>query len=234
MATGRDTDPRRLRPIRSYVLRQGRLTDAQALALETLWPEFGIGDGLQPLDCRAAFGRAAPLVVEIGFGDGSATWRMAQAEPDKNFIGIEVHMPGVGRLLRALADRHIENVRIAAVDAVPFIRERLATDSISEVRIYFPDPWPKKRHHKRRLVQTGLLDLLADRMRPGAILHLATDWEDYAEHMLAVLCAHPAFENLSPGNKPDQRPAWRPLTKYERRGDRLGHQTRDLVFRRRT
>lgn len=226
-------DKRRLRPVRSYVLRQGRLTDAQARALATLWPVYGIDEADGPLDCRQLFGREAPLVVEVGFGDGAATWRMAQAEPDKNFIGIEVHQPGVGRLLQALDARKLDNVRIARADAVDFIRDRLAPDSVSELRIYFPDPWPKKRHHKRRIVQAAFLDLLATRMAPGAILHLATDWEPYAEHMLEVLGAHPGFVNQSPDGGYCERPWWRPMTKYERRGDRLGHTSRDLVYRRR-
>lgn len=224
-------DKRRLRPVRSYVLRQGRLTDAQARALTTLWPVYGIDEADGPLDCARLFGREAPLVVEVGFGDGAATWRMAQAEPDKNFIGIEVHQPGVGRLLQALDARKLDNVRIARADAVEFIRDRLAPDSISELRIYFPDPWPKKRHHKRRIVQTPFLDLLAARMAPGAILHLTTDWEPYAEHMLEVLEAHPGFVNQSPDGGYCERPRWRPMTKFERRGDRLGHTSRDLVYR---
>lgn len=221
------------RPIRSYVLRQGRLTDAQARALEELWPRYGIGDGDTPLEPAALFGRAAPLVVEIGFGDGAATWRMAQAEPDKNFIGVEVHQPGVGRLLQSLEQHGLDNVRIACTDAVPFLRDRLADASIAELRIYFPDPWPKKRHHKRRIIQAEFLDLAATRMCPGGLLHLATDWRNYAEHMLDVLKAHPAFENLSPTGGGCQRPPWRPETKYERRGQRLGHDSFDLVFRRR-
>jgi tRNA (guanine-N7-)-methyltransferase len=226
-------DKRRLRPVRSYVLRQGRLTDAQARALKALWPVYGIDEADTPLDCRQLFGREAPLVVEVGFGDGAATWRMAQAEPDKNFIGIEVHQPGVGRLLQALDARQLDNVRIARADAVDFIRDRLAPDSISELRIYFPDPWPKKRHHKRRIVQAAFLDLLAARLAPGAILHLATDWEPYAEHMLEVLEAHPDFVNQSPDGGYSERPRWRPVTKFERRGDRLGHTSHDLVYRRR-
>jgi tRNA (guanine-N7-)-methyltransferase len=225
-------DKRRLRPVRSYVLRQGRLTDAQARALKALWPVYGIDEADTPLDCRQLFGREAPLVVEVGFGDGAATWRMAQAEPDKNFIGIEVHQPGVGRLLQALDARQLDNVRIARADAVDFIRDRLAPDSISELRIYFPDPWPKKRHHKRRIVQAAFLDLLAARLAPGAILHLATDWEPYAEHMLEVLEAHPDFVNQSPDGGYSERPRWRPVTKFERRGDRLGHTSHDLVYRR--
>jgi tRNA (guanine-N7-)-methyltransferase len=223
----------RRRPIRSYVLRQGRLTEAQARALEKFWPRYGVEEGTDPIDAHALFGRTAPLVVEIGFGDGAATWRMAAAEPEKDFIGIEVHQPGVGRLLQALERERIDNVRIACSDAVPFLHERLAEDMLAGLRIYFPDPWPKKRHHKRRIVQREFLDLVAARMKAGGILHLATDWLPYAEHMLELLDPHPAFENLSPSGDWCPRPAWRPETKYERRGDRLGHETRDLAFRRR-
>lgn len=225
--------PNERRPVRSYVLRQGRLTDAQARALDELWPRYGIEDGDTPVDPAALFGRAAPLIVEIGFGDGAATWRMAQAEPDKNFIGIEVHQPGVGRLLQALEQHGLDNVRVACTDAVPFLRDRLAEASIAELRIYFPDPWPKKRHHKRRIVQPEFLDLAATRLCAGGLLHLATDWRNYAEHMLDVLGAHPAFENRSPTGDWCPRPPWRPETKYERRGQRLGHDSFDLVFRRR-
>ncbi|NND45566.1 MAG: tRNA (guanosine(46)-N7)-methyltransferase TrmB [Xanthomonadales bacterium] len=220
------------RPVRSYVLRQGRLTDAQARALEELWPRYGIDEDADTIDLEALFGRQAPLVVEIGFGDGAATWRMATAEPEKNFIGIEVHQPGVGRLLQALEREGIDNVRIACTDAVTFMRERVGAGTLSELRIYFPDPWPKKRHHKRRIVQREFLDLVSVRMQAGGILHLATDWEPYAEHMLETLTPHPAFENLSPTGDWCPRPAWRPETKYERRGDRLGHRSFDLLFRR--
>jgi len=222
----------RRKPIRSYVLRQGRLTDAQAHALEEFWPRYGIDEGDALIDCPALFGRDAPLVLEIGFGNGAATWRMAQAEPEKNFIGVEVHQPGVGRLLRALEDRGIGNVRIACTDAVPLLRDRLDRNSLSELRIYFPDPWPKKRHHKRRIIQAEFLNLAAARLEEGGLLHLATDWANYAEHMLELLSVHPGFRNLSPAGDWCERPSWRPMTKYEQRGGRLGHRSFDLLFHR--
>ena len=225
--------PDKDRPIRSFVLRKGRLTQAQARALAELWPRFGIEDHSALIDPAKLFGREAPLVIEIGFGNGEATWRMARDEPEKNFIGIEVHKPGVGHLLQALDAQELDNVRIARSDAVHFIRDRLTDHSMHEVRIYFPDPWPKKRHHKRRLIQAKFLDLLAARMAPGAVLHLATDWQPYADHMLEHLEETGAFENLSGSGDYCPRPQWRPQTKYELRGERLGHKTRDIVLRRR-
>ncbi len=220
------------RSIRSFVLRKGRLTVAQARALEYLWPKFGIDHLTGPIDMQQVFTRTAPLVVEIGFGNGEATWRMAQNEPQKNFIGIEVHKPGIGHLLQALEAHGLANVRIASEDAVEFIHDRLDAESLDEVRIYFPDPWPKKRHHKRRIIQPAFLDLLAEKMATGGILHIATDWQPYAEHMLEVCNLHPAFENRSPTGDYCPRPGWRPQTKYELRGERLGHRSHDLIFSR--
>ena len=219
------------RPVRSFVLRKGRLTAAQARALEELWPKFGIDQDSGNPDLNRLFDRIAPLVIEIGFGNGEATWRMARDEPEKNFIGIEVHKPGVGHLLQALETHGIDNVRIAREDAVEFIGDRIEDAGIDEVRIYFPDPWPKKRHHKRRIIQAAFLDLLARKLKPGALLHLATDWQPYAEYMLEVTGAHPAFENLSATADYVPRPDWRPETKYELRGERLGQPSRDILLR---
>jgi len=229
--TAPDDTPHR-RTVRSYVLRAGRLTPAQQRALDELYPKWGVPAGTGSLDFRTLFGRSAEVVLEIGFGNGEATWRMARDEPGRDFIGVEVHPPGVGRLLQNL-DRHgIGNVRVAMEDAVAFVTQRITAGSLDEVRIWFPDPWPKKRHHKRRLIQPAFVALLAEKMRPGAILHLATDWAPYAEQMLEVLGASEAFENLSPTGDICAQPDWRPDTKYERRGQRLGHATRDLLFRR--
>jgi tRNA (guanine-N7-)-methyltransferase len=214
------------------VLRQGRLTEAQKRALTDLWPSYGIDPGPSLLNHAELFGRTAPLVVEIGFGNGEATWRMARDEPEKDFIGIEVHEPGVGHLLRALESGGIGNVRIARTDAVEFIRDRIPARGLDGVRIWFPDPWPKKRHHKRRIIQPDFVALLAGKMASNAILHLATDWQPYAGHMLEVLASAGEFENLSPAGSYCPKPGWRPATKYERRGNRLGHETRDLMFRR--
>ncbi len=220
------------RPIRSFVLRGGRLTVAQQHALDELWPHYGIGQHKTLLDFDDYFAQRADVIVEIGFGNGESTWRMAQQEPDKNFIGIEVHEPGVGHLLMALDAHGIDNVRIACEDAVPFFQHRIPPGSLAGVRIYFPDPWPKKRHHKRRLIQPEFVGQMAHCLASGGILHLATDWQPYAEHMLDVMEGSTAFRNLSASGDYSARPAWRPHTKYEKRGEGLGHKVRDMLFER--
>ena len=225
------TDPTH-RNIRSFVLRKGRLTSAQQHALDELWPFYGIEKGETLLDFDDHFERPADVIVEIGFGNGESTWQMAQREADKNFIGIEVHEPGVGHLLMALEEHDVGNVRIACEDAVTFIQQRIAPGSLAGVRIYFADPWPKKRHHKRRIIQPEFVSLLARCMISDGILHLATDWQPYADHMLEVMQSSPDFVNLSPGGDYCERPDWRPSTKYEERGKRLGHEVRDLLYRR--
>lgn len=228
-----ETSPRH-RPVRSYVVRGGRLTPGQQRAIDKLYPRLGVPEGSDGLNFEKLFGRAAPTVLEIGFGNGESTWRMASAEPDKNFLGIEVHPPGVGRLLMALDENDVGNVRVCLGDAVVFLKERIADHSLAGIRIYFPDPWHKKRHNKRRLIQPDFVALLAQKMAPSGVLHLATDWVPYAEHMLEVLQASAGFKNLSPDGDFVEQPAWRPGTKYEARGERLGHETRDLLFQRRT
>lgn len=185
------------------------------------------------LDFEQLFARPADVIVEIGFGNGEACRQMAQLEADRNFIGIEVHKPGVGHLLLALKEHGINNVRVARADAVPFLQQRIAAASLAGVRVFFPDPWPKKRHHKRRIIQPEFVQQLARCIKAGGILHLATDWQTYAEHMLAVLQASPDFVNLSDNDDYCERPEWRPHTKYEQRGERLGHTVRDLLFARR-
>ncbi len=218
--------------MRSFVLRGGRLTEGQKRALDELWPLFGIEHKSSRLDFRILFGNKAPVIMEIGFGNGDATWQMAQTHPEENYLGVEVHQPGVGHLLLKMEQHGIGNIRIANDDAVEFLRNRVPEVSLGGVRIYFPDPWPKKRHHKRRLIQPAFIELLASRMRLGALLHLATDWEPYAEHMLEVLKSSAGFENLSPTGDFCEQPQWRPQTKYEKRGERLGHRVRDLLFKR--
>lgn len=220
------------RNVRSYVLRKGRLTQAQQLALDELWPYYGIVNSDIVMDFEDHFERPADVILDIGFGNGTSTWKMAQQEPEKNFIGIEVHEPGVGHLLMALDEHHIENVRIVCTDAVDFLQKRIPDASLSGVRIYFPDPWPKKRHHKRRIIQPDFVRLLARCMKPGAILHLATDWQHFAEHVLEVMQDSDEFSNLSESGDYSQRPEWRPYTKYEKRGERLGHVVRDLLYQR--
>jgi tRNA (guanine-N7-)-methyltransferase len=213
------------------VLRQSRTSDAQQRAVDHLLPRFGIPFAPQRVDLDAAFGRRAPHVVEIGFGMGETTATIAAAHPDTDYLGIEVHTPGVGNLLKLLDAGKLTNVRVIRHDAVEVLREMIPPDSLAGAHVFFPDPWPKKRHHKRRLIQPPLVALLASRLAPGGYLHLATDWEEYAQQMLEVLRAEPMLENTATDFAP--RPASRPLTKFEARGLGLGHGVWDLVFRRR-
>lgn len=215
------------RRIRSFVRRPGRLTAGQQRALDELLPRYGIDREVG--DLREAFERAASLVVEIGFGNGQALAWMAANEPEKNFVGIEVHAPGVGRLLNSVEDAGLTNVRVAMRDAVEVLAEQVAPASLDEVRIYFPDPWPKKRHHKRRLIQPAFLERLVERMTPGGLLHLATDWMPYAEWMLEAIAQVPSLELLGDPFVP--RPAWRPQTHFERRGEKKGHEIVDILLR---
>jgi tRNA (guanine-N7-)-methyltransferase len=219
--------------IRSFVRREGRITEAQKRALEELLPRYGVAPGESPLDFVALFGRDAPVHLEIGFGNGEALAAMAAAHPQNNYLGIEVHRPGVGVLLRRIEAEGLTNVRVACTDAKELLERCIPESSLSAVYIFFPDPWHKKRHHKRRLVQAEFVALLARKLKPGGLLHLATDWEDYAQHMLAVLAGTAAFENLAEPGAFTPRPENRTLTRFERRGHRLGHGVRDLVFRRR-
>ncbi|MEW2296031.1 tRNA (guanosine(46)-N7)-methyltransferase TrmB [Streptomyces sp. NPDC006743] len=221
------------RRIRSFQPRRSRVTAGQADALQRLWPQWGLDiDGQRVLDLAELFGNARPVVLEIGFGMGEATAQMAAADPDTNILAVDVHTPGQGNLL-SLADRSgLTNVRVANGDAIILLREMLTPDSLDGLRVYFPDPWPKKRHHKRRLIQPEFLTLAAARLRPGAIVHCATDWEPYAEQMLQVLSAHPAFANTRPDGGYAPRPAFRPLTRFEGQGLDKGHVVNDLLFRR--
>jgi len=225
-------EPAFRRPVRSFVLRAGRMTEGQKRALQELWPVYRIAEGAQELDFKDLFGNGRPVIMEIGFGNGEATLQMAIAHPEENYLGVEVHRPGVGHLLLKLEKHQVTNVRIACDDAVDLLRQRIQPASLDGVRIYFPDPWPKKRHHKRRIIQSPFIALLAEKMRLGACCHLATDWEPYAEHMLEVMQNSAGFENLSPDGTVCPRPEWRPQTRYEKRGERLGHRVFDLVFRR--
>jgi tRNA (guanine-N7-)-methyltransferase len=224
------TDAER-RSIRSYVLRQGRLTEAQARAFERLMPVYGIAYAPTLLDLDSAFGRRAPKILEIGFGMGETTAAIAQAHPKNDYLGIEVHTPGVGALLRRIESLGLANVRVIQHDAVEVVEKMILPGALDGVHVFFPDPWPKKRHHKRRLLQPAFVGLLAARLKPGAYLHAATDWEDYAMQMLEVLSGEPSLANTATGFAP--RPESRPLTKFETRGTRLGHGVWDLVFRRR-
>ncbi|MGW8061961.1 tRNA (guanosine(46)-N7)-methyltransferase TrmB [Streptomyces ziwulingensis] len=221
------------RRIRSFQPRRSRVTTGQADALQRLWPTWGLDvDGQRVVDLPELFGNDRPVVLEIGFGMGEATARMAAADPDTNLLAVDVHTPGQGNLL-ALAERQgLSNIRVGNGDAIILLREMLAPGSLAGLRVYFPDPWPKKRHHKRRLIQPEFLTLAATRLAPGAVVHCATDWEPYAEQMLEVLTAHPGFENTVPDGGFAPRPAHRPLTRFEGQGLDKGHVVNDLLFRR--
>lgn len=219
------------RRIRSFVRREGRLTAGQQRALDKLWPRFGLEAGRQ-LDLDAVFGRRAARILEIGFGNGASLAAMAENQPDCDFIGIEVHRPGIGRLLLELESRGLENVRIFREDAIQILHECLPDNSLDRLLLFFPDPWHKKRHHKRRIVQSAFFELVARKLVAGGILHMATDWENYAGHMLAVGDAAAAFRNCAGAGHFSLRPDYRPVTKFEQRGQRLGHGVWDLLFER--
>ncbi len=221
------------RTIRSFVQRAGRITRAQERALSELWPRFGIEFAPRLLDLDAVFGRNAPRVLEIGIGNGDTLVELARARPEADFIGVEVHRPGIGHCLLGIEADVLTNVRLVSHDAVEVLEHMIPDASLDEVLLYFPDPWPKKRHHKRRIVQPAFVELVARKLEPGATFRLATDWAPYAEHMLAVLRGSAAFINTSPTGDYVPRPDGRPQTKFERRGERLGHEVFDLEFRRR-
>ena len=216
-------------PIRSFVLRQGRVSNAQRRAVDTLSSVYGIAYAPGALDFGRVFGRRAPTILEIGFGMGETTAQIAQAHPENNYLGIEVHTPGVGSLLKQIAEGGLGNLRLIQHDAVEVLEHMIAPAALAGAHIFFPDPWPKKRHHKRRLIQPGFVALLASRLAPGAYLHAATDWQEYAEQILAVFAAEPALANTAEGYAP--RPDYRPLTKFENRGLKLGHGVWDIIFR---
>ena len=224
------SDPVRHRAIRSFVLREGRITPAQQRAFAQHWRRFGIDFAGSPVDLDALFGRTAPRVLEIGFGNGEALAWAGQHEPARDHLGIEVHRPGVGRLMNALAAHDVGNVRVWNHDAVEVLQNDLAPGTLDEVRIWFPDPWPKKRHHKRRLVQPAFVDLLTTRVKPGGLLHLATDWPEYAVHMQEVLAGQPGWRLREGASGDSGRPAWRIETRFERRGIDLGHPVTDLLY----
>lgn len=216
--------------IRSFVHRRAHITPSQEAALERLLPQWSIPYQNAPLDLAAAFGREAPVILEIGFGMGETTQQIAQARPEDDFLGVEVFNAGVGALLKRIDTTGLTNVRIIQHDAVEVLRDMLTPDSLAGVHIYFPDPWPKMRHHKRRLIQPPFIESLVSRMAPGAYIHCATDWEHYAQQMLEVLSAQPLLRNTCADYAP--RPDYRPLTKFEGRGLRLGHGVWDLIFKR--
>ena len=215
-------------PIRSYVLRQGRFSRGQQRAYVELLPRFGVPFEKKEIDFEALFGRRAPVIAEVGFGMGETTAAIAAGNPDRDYLAIEVHSPGVGSLLKQMEEKGLANIRIVQHDAAEVFRDMIPRASLAGVHVFFPDPWPKKRHHKRRLLQPAFATLAAERLKPGGYLHVATDWQDYAEQALEVLGAVPALANTAEGFAP--RPESRPLTKFERRGRNLGHGVWDLLF----
>ncbi len=221
---------KKIRQVRSFVLREGRLTNAQEKAINDLWPSLGIDYKVEQLDLAEQFTRDSDIVLEIGFGMGASLVEMAAKEPEKDFIGIEVHKPGVGACLKTAGEQDVKNLRLFEHDAVEVLENMIPDSSLARVQLFFPDPWHKKRHHKRRIVQEKFVQLLAKKLKQGGVFHMATDWENYAEHMLEVMSAQENYKNQSTTNDYVERPDNRPLTKFEQRGQRLGHGVWDLMF----
>ncbi len=230
MSDAGEAAPRR--EIKSFVKRIGRMTEGQKRAIADLWPRYGLDYTAAPRDLASVFGNPNPVVLEIGFGNGEALFAAAQSDPARNYIGIEVHEPGVGRLLKQADDAGLGNLRVSRHDAVEVLRSEISPAALAELRLYFPDPWHKARHHKRRIVQPGFVELVASRLQPGGLFHLATDWEAYAEHMFDVLDASPSFRNELGPRQSAPRPDWRIETHFQKRGERLGHGVWDLLYRR--
>lgn len=225
-----DTNERIRREIRSFVLRQGKITNGQQKALEELMPTYGIDYQGEQISLDEIFARKSDKIIEIGFGMGHATWQIAKNNPANDYIGIEVHLPGVGALLMQLQEYDVTNIRVIRHDAVEVLKNMIADNSIAGFHIYFPDPWHKKRHHKRRIIQAEFVELLCTKLKPSGYIHLATDWEDYAHWMLDILNKNTGLINTSKTNSYVPRPEFRPLTKFENRGIKLGHGVWDLIF----
>lgn len=225
--------PLPLRSVRSFVRRQGRMSLNLRQALLELLPKYGIDPAQQAMDLTACFGRTAPCIMEIGFGNGLALLDMAQHNPQNNYLGIDVHRPGVANVCTQVERRGLTNVRVMCADVAEVLDTQITDAALAAILIFFPDPWPKQRHHKRRLIQPAFVELLAQKIVPNGVLHLATDWEDYAKHMLRVLEQQRLLENQAGVGNFSERPAYRPLTKYEQRGQRQGHVVRDLMYTRR-
>ncbi len=219
-----------IRKIRSFVRREGRLTRGQQRGLEKIWPHYGIEYDIGSLDLDKIFGRSAFRVLEIGFGNGASLAEQAQQHPEMDFLGIEVHRPGVGNLLQVIEREDLTNIRVMQEDAVDILRKQILLHSLNKVQLFFPDPWHKKKHHKRRIVQLEFAGLLHERLKQGGIFHMATDWQHYAEHMLTIMNTAPGYRNMSESNNYVPRPESRPITKFEKRGHRLGHGVWDLMF----
>ena len=219
-----------LRTVKSFVRREGRLTPGQQRALDEIWPKFSLKDNDEPIDFELLFERDAPVVFEIGFGNGASLAEMAKNQPDNNYLGVEVHRPGVGQLLNLIENYQLTNLRVECTDAVELLKQRVPNNSLDRVQLYFPDPWHKKRHHKRRIIQPSFVELLAKKIKLGGHLHMATDWQHYAEQMLDDLSDSSHFANCADDNGYIPRPEYRPLTKFEQRGHKLGHSVWDLLF----
>ncbi len=224
--------PIRMRTIRSFVLRTGRMTEGQQLAMANVWPRMGLNVENGMLDLTQTFGRAAPVVLEIGFGMGDSLVEMAKAEPEKNYIGIEVHTPGVGRLLNNADEQGLGNIRVFEHDAIEVLDKCIPDGSLSTVQLFFPDPWHKKKHHKRRIVKAEFAQAMRKKLKVGGVFHMATDWENYAEHMMEVMSAAEGYQNAAGEGAYSPQPEWRPVTKFQKRGERLGHGVWDLMFER--
>lgn len=224
-----ENNPQR-RAIKSFVLRQGRLTEGQQRALDSLWPKYGLTLDSGALDYSAVFGNENPVWLEIGFGMGKSLAAMAEQLPERNFIGIEVHRPGVGALLNEVANTHLTNIRIFNHDAIEVLNQCIPDHSLDGLMLFFPDPWPKKKHHKRRIVQTEFAQLVWRKLKTGGVFHMATDWQNYAEHMMEVMSAQANYKNCAGEGNYTPRPESRPMTKFEVRGERLGHGVWDLMF----
>ena len=224
------SDGRYKRKVRSFVLRTGRLSDYQKNAMNQNWAAFGLDYQPQPFDFKRIYGNENPVILEIGFGMGSSLVEMAAQNPDKNYLGIEVHTPGVGACIAYAVEKGVTNLRVICHDATEILRDSIADQSLGGLQLFFPDPWHKARHHKRRIVQPHFIDHLLTKLQAGAFIHMATDWQDYAEQMLTVLQQYPQLRNTSASNDYIPRPDFRPLTKFEQRGQRLGHGVWDLYF----
>jgi tRNA (guanine-N7-)-methyltransferase len=225
-------EQKHMRTVRSFVMRAGRTTEGQQKALDEVWPEFGLEIQQGPINLAEVFGRSAPVVLEIGFGMGDSLIEMAKNEPEKNYIGIEVHRPGVGRLLSRVQEAGLTNIRVYQEDAVEVLAKCIPDGSLHALQLFFPDPWHKKRHHKRRIVQPEFAQAIRQKLEVGGYFHMATDWENYAEHMMEVMSAAEGFSNKAGESQYSPQPEWRPVTKFQKRGERLGHGVWDLMFER--
>lgn len=219
------------KPIRSYVIRGGRITPAQKKAFDSYWDKYGLSLFDGKLELESCFGRKAPLVLEIGFGMGDSLHTMAKEEPEKDFIGIEVHPPGVGCLINNAGKEELKNIKVYMADAIDVLEDCISEGSLDRFQLYFPDPWHKKKHNKRRIVQLPFIDVIHNKLKLGGVIHMATDWEPYAQYMMEVLSLHPGIENIAGEYLFSPRPEFRPVTKFEKRGERLGHGVWDLMFR---